>query len=1347
MFRSTISPAAILLSSLLLVVGDTANGQNFQKLPNNHPKGPVLNTKTDRTRTTFRATGDSKRGDNPFQDVDFTLQTKQATGETNSIASVMDPEIKAMVESLSDPFYLRKLENKKAGNTPSGRVPMLGGPRRELSAKEIPQRDLPWTSDILLANPTNMNDEYVSLAESPLTGNLYAVFAAKDLGGTDRDIHIAQSTDQGLTWSVIEMPSFSQDEYQPEIAIDFAGYIHVTWIRDDGWILRSRTSAPDDTSDWAWVRGLGTEETHATPSIAVSGAGDFATVFIAAGWLTVNWDLYQYEWTLIFMYSTNGGQTITYDYFNPDGYQDLWPDVAISNGLVHFLNAEVDYYSGETEILMASDTYNGSFGNLGYFTGYTSNNTGFPQVACQDENVYIVFQEDYTDGMIADGDIIYVYSWDSGQTFYGPFGMVADEYESVGPSIFTRDGVVGVLWLDAPPNADEFWLGSRLGSGYGHTDLFGSVELVSDEPRVEPMFHSCFGTASTGRMHAAWIDRRDFATQGHNVYTSSRQVAANLAPFTPTGWDTVLVANMIRGQRSQGFLAAGDTTFVSFAFLNNGLADITESFLLNLKLDGVTLAEWSLDGGLGTGTYVPIEDFPLVVSAGRHSLTFNLDINGEVDEADELDNQFTEFYTWVDGDPALRLNPNHLTKTIIPDKSRFEALRLVNNPILRNEAQLPIIDGPLAEAISNSRNEDLLRVMIVPTERLDPVAMGLALQGATRSTRREVITGAAKYQMGRTYAKLQPQLNSLALAGRGGEPQPLWLTGTITMEMTAAAVEELAGNPEVGLLWLDNQKSETFGEIGKSQARALDSRANAWHIGRIGADQAWAAGLTGSGIVVGHLDTGIAYDHPDLVGQMWDGGPTYLHHGYDSVDDDDDPYDGDVDFFHGTHTAGLIAGDGTGGTATGAAPDATLMALRAMPGYMNDMIEALQFGLDNGVHLFSLSGGWGLGSDNVRATNRYNAELLLSIDVPWICAAGNGDNYGGHNPVPTDIASPGDCPGPWYHPNGGATAVVTVGASMSDNTMWPYSSYGPTEWNLENTNGDTDYHDYIWPAGLMKPDLTAPGGDITSCTGGGGYVTYSGTSMSTPLVTAAFCLVWSAEPALLVPQVCELLETTATDLTQSPASVGRDNYSGAGLINITAAMDQLPTAEPEYFWICNDGDLPLIISDAAWSSTWLEIITPTTAIAPGDSIQAVAMIDPEGLSEGQYFDTALISSNDPASPHNLMVTLIYGNGTSAVDDEVPTPHLAGLRNHPNPFNPRTVLKFRTGSQAKVTLGVYDLRGHLVRNLVQDVLPSGIHEVLWDGLDNSGLAVASGQYFARLRQGDSDPVTRKLLLVR
>jgi len=1336
----SLRPHFLILALAALLSIPAARAAEPLALPTPAPAGPALDTRLERARTTFRQTGDSHRGADPFQDVELTAHTKQASGNRESRPSTLSAANRRLVDSLTDPRFMRSLRNTRVGE--AARVPVAGSLRGA-----APTREAPWSEDTLLANPTDMNDEYVSLARSPLSGKLYAVFAAKDLGGTDRDIHIAVSADEGLSWDVLEMPSFSADEYHPEIAIDGAGYIHVVWIRDDGWILRARTSAADDITDWAWVRGLGTEEVHATPSIAVSGAGDFATVFIAAGWLTINYDYYQYEWTLIFMFSTNGGQTVTYDYFNPDGYQDYWPDVAMQGGLVHFLNAEADAYSGEMEILAASDLYNGGFGDIGYFTGYTPNNTGFPQIACQNENVYVVFQEDYTDGIVSDGDIIYVYSQDAGESWFGPFGLVADEYESVGPSIFTRDGIVGALWLDAPAGADEFYLASRLGSGFGHPDLMGEVELVSDEPRVEPMFHSCFGTPGAGRMHAAWIDRRDYPTQGHNVYTSSRPVQANLAPFTPAGWDTCLVAGMEPGRRTQGYLAAGDTTWISFAFINAGLADAAGTFSLALDLDGIPVAEWALDGGLETGTWVPVEDFPLVVGPGRHSLGFRLDTAGDVAETDETDNTHVQSFTWVDGDPALRLEPAHLVHTITPETARRDALDLVQNPILQREANLQVIGTRLGAALDHSGRDDLLRVMVVPAERLDPAAMAAALRGASRTTRREVIVAAARTQIQRTMVDLGPTLSRLTAAGQGAAPQPLWLSGSIAVQLTPAAIEELAADPAVGRLWLDDQRSEAFGApLFSRENGTATGRASAWHIGHIGADQAWSAGLTGEGIIVGHLDTGVAYDHPDLAGRMWDGGSVSAHHGWDTVDDDADPYDGD-EYFHGTHTAGLIVGDGSAGTGTGVAPGATLMAIRAMPGYMEDMIEGLQFGLDHGAHLFSLSGGWGQASDEVRAANRYNAELLLSVDIPWIAAAGNGDNYGGHYAVPADIASPGGCPSPSYHPGGAATAVFSVGATLQDNSLWAFSSYGPTAWDMANPHGETDYQDFPWPPGLIKPDIAAPGGNIVSCYGDGGYVTYSGTSMATPLVTGAFCLIWSGQPSLLVPQVCTMLEEGATDLATVPCSPGRDNFSGAGLLNIPAALGQMPTAQGVPFRIHNDGDLPLLIGAVETGVPWLDILMPEGAVAPGDSVAATALLDPALLQEGVHQASVQMASNDPTGPHTLPVTLIYGDGTSAVQTHGPQTRARHLSNHPNPFNPQTLLRFELARPGPVDLCVYDLKGRLVRRLREGEMAAGSHEVLWDGRDSRGQETGSGQYLARLVRPGQAPLTRKLLLVR
>nr|MEE4267600.1 S8 family serine peptidase [Candidatus Krumholzibacteria bacterium] len=1285
--------------------------------------------KAPHTRTTFSQAGDPHRQDHPFQEKDLTLELGLETGPVQNLT----PEEQALVAALGDPTYLRQLRTstRMAGQ----RLPMLGGPRDEAPAG----RDLPWSANQLLANPTNMNDEYVSLAQNPLTGNLYAVFAARDLGGTDRDIHIAVSEDGGLTWTVQEMPSSSIDEYHPEIAVDGGGYIHVVWVRDDGWILRARTAQPGDITDWAWVKGLGTEETMATPSIAVSGAGDFARVFIAAGWLTINWDLYQYEWTLIFMASSNGGQTVTYDYFLPDGYQDLWPDVGMNAGTVHFVNAEVDYYTGETEILLATDAFTGSFGDPGLITGYTPNSCGFPQLACQGDNVYVVYQEDFTDGLTVDGDITYTYSWDAGGTFFGPIGLVADPYESVGPSVFVKDGVVGVLWLDGPPGADEFQLAARLGAGSGHSDFFGNVEIVTEQPRVEPMFHSCFGVATGDRICAAWIDRRDFPTQGHNVYTSRQLVAPNLSAFTPSGWSDALVGNIVRTSRTSGFLASEDTTYISFALANTGLADFTQPFALDLRLDDTLLGSWTLTGGMATGSYFPVEELPVFVEEeGTYTITATLDLLDSVPESNESDNVISRTWTWVPGAAEMRFSRPHITKSIIPEMPRSEAWRLVDQPLLRQETHLPVIAPELATAMAGVTAEERLRVMIVPAERLDPVAMGQALQGAAKMTRREVITEAAKRQIVKSRTAVATRLG----LDRAVDWKPLWLAGTIAARLNREDILELAGDPQVGLLYLDNTKSQTFGTKSNTE-----SRATAWHLTEIGAEMAWAQGLTGEGIVVGHLDSGVAYDHPDLSAAMWDGGSAFPHHGWDTVDEDDDPYDGDTDWGHGTHTAGLIVGNGASGTTTGAAPGATLMALRAVPGYLDDLIEAMQFGLDNGVHLFSLSGGWGQAGADIRAANRYNAELLLSIDVPWICAAGNGDNYGGHHAVPTDIASPGDCPSPWYAPSGGATGVITVGATVQGGSVWEGSSFGPTSWDIDNTYGDTDYHDYPYTPGLMKPDLAAPGANVTSTSNHGGYITYSGTSMATPLITGVVCLLWSGSPQLLVPQVCELLETTATDLVASPASPGRDNYTGAGLVDLATALGQIPTATAELFWICNDGDLPLVIEDISWTDPWLDVVLPTMVIAPDDSIQAAAFIDPTLTVEGYHNANVAFRSNEHRPGRILPITLIYGDQYSATPDQLPTASVARLTNHPNPFNPRTVVHFANPREGRVQLCLYDLKGRLVRTLVDGPTPAGEQGALWDGQDDGGRPLPSGTYLARARLADGQIVQGKLMLVR
>jgi subtilisin family serine protease len=1223
-----------------------------------------------------------------FEDLDLTDQANNPNRIPNP-SPVLNPDIKAAIE----------LELNFSGSaTPQ---------EKRLT------REAPWSDDIKTANANSMNDNYVSLATSPLSGNLYCVFESPDLGGSDRDLHIAESTDDGATWTTYDMPSFTEDEYSPELAIDNSGYLHVTWIREDGVVLRTRSAAPDAPDNWEWVKGLIADEPMQTPSIDVSGGGSFSTVLIASNWLTINWDLYQYEWTIIWMWSTNGGETIEYDYFQPDGYPDYWPDVAIDGAHASMVNGEQDYYTGEIEIVLAQDAINGGFTNYLYLSQWTYNNCQFPQVARDGDNIYTVFQHNWDDGIgNIDGDIIYCFSWDAGEAVYGPYELVADEYQSVGPTVYTDNGVVGVAWLDAEENDDQFYIAATEAGGNGHPDNFGNIYYVSDQDNAEPQFHNVTGSISDGGLNVAWVDRRDYPTEGMNIYSSSRTVQPDLSPFIPDGWGDSLIANMIRGERQSGYLSANDSTYVSFAFISDGLGNAENDFDIQLLLDGLVIAEWTLEGGLPTGYYLEETDFAIMVNEGNHTLAWSVDTDNVIDESDETDNIYELNLNWIDGDPYLRLNPNSISHY-------FETTSLpLANPPVKTEIHLPKISDRLATA---SQRGGLHPVVFKPTRSLDLQA--LDLRGTTTSQRRKLVTDAARTVSSDNKTELTSLFNQLGI-----EPTELWLSGMFSAELSEAQINALADDSRIGWLWLDDLKSQPYGKPTENP-RSIE-----WHLNDIGAPEAWSMGFDGSGMIVGLIDSGVAYDHPDLVNHMWDGGAEFPNHGWDAVDDDDDPYDGDADSFHGTHTAGLIVGDGTGGYTTGAAPGATLMALRAIPGTYNDLIEALQFGLDNGAWIFSFSAGWPQAANDLKEAIRETAVILGNSEYPWICAAGNGDNVGGHYPVPTDISLPGSCPNPWYG-DGGHSGVITVGATTSSQNSWQYSSYGPTEWSIP----DTEFNDYPYPLGLMKPDVSAPGDGIISTTPGG-YIEYSGTSMATPLVASAVAILFQAIPTLSVVELAEILETTATDI----GSLGRDNLSGAGIINIPAALGSLPIGESEQFYICNDGPLPLVIESYTEDADWLNISIGQSSIAPFDSLLCHAWFTPEGLTDGTYNETAIIVCNDIISEHPLQIRMIIGDDISGINL---VPSRAAVSVAPNPFNPKTEISFNLTNSGNVDLKIFNLRGELVCNLVDSELQSGRHEIIWNGLDSNGQQSASGTYFARLETPDGKIVTGKLMLVK
>jgi len=106
---------------------------------------------------------------------------------------------------------------------------------------------------------------------------------------------------------------------------------------------------------------------------------------------------------------------------------------------------------------------------------------------------------------------------------------------------------------------------------------------------------------------------------------------------------------------------------------------------------------------------------------------------------------------------------------------------------------------------------------------------------------------------------------------------------------------------------------------------------------------------------------------------------------------------------------------------------------------------------------------------------------------------------------------------------------------------------------------------------------------------------------------------------------------------------------------------------------------------------------------------------------------------------------VSSNWTPVADEQAPTPALTLDANYPNPFNPSTTIRFSLAESGPASIDIFNLRGQLVRNLLQNqALPSGNHSVTWNGLDSHGKPVASGIYLCRMSSGGR-AVSRKMVL--
>ncbi len=142
-----------------------------------------------------------------------------------------------------------------------------------------------------------------------------------------------------------------------------------------------------------------------------------------------------------------------------------------------------------------------------------------------------------------------------------------------------------------------------------------------------------------------------------------------------------------------------------------------------------------------------------------------------------------------------------------------------------------------------------------------------------------------------------------------------------------------------------------------------------------------------------------------------------------------------------------------------------------------------------------------------------------------------------------------------------------------------------------------------------------------------------------------------------------------------------------------------------------------------------EMKDSATYIQNGWDFEEVWSIDPE-INDGYPFLQWLLSSTS----------------NSEVDTNL-IPITLSVTNYPNPFNPETTIEFNNPVQGQVSVNIYNLKGQLVKSLLQDNLSQGVHKVIWQGKDSNDQQVASGVYFYKISAGNNKSVTKKIILMK
>lgn len=582
-----------------------------------------------------------------------------------------------------------------------------------------------------------------------------------------------------------------------------------------------------------------------------------------------------------------------------------------------------------------------------------------------------------------------------------------------------------------------------------------------------------------------------------------------------------------------------------------------------------------------------------------------------------------------------------------------------------------VVEPELQQMLDSGVKEKIAVTIVLKSQAEASAVRAKAAAHRDRKKQRTTVINEFKAHSKASQTSLLSFLQAEEKKGNVDNIASLWISNSIACNATREVIYAVASRSDIAFIGLDKEL-QILSNIDGVQQYAAEARAGLTpHVIQVNASQVWEQGYTGKNVVVAILDSGINDEHYDLKDHLWqgyadtdgDGEADDLIHGWNYISNNANIKD---DYGHGTHCAGIICADGTMGNIAGVAPDATLMTLkivdRSGSGSPAQMIKGVQFAVENGANIISISSGFKAHQiDNAAKENlRRTFEAALEVGVIAFVAAGNdGDEFG----APDNVDFPAACPPPYLHPDqqanaGGLSSVVCVGSVNSNDEYSSISSKGPVTWK------GTAWNDYLLDEnqiGLIRPDICAPGEMVYSLKHDENdkYKLNTGTSQATPCAAGVAALMLEKNSSLTPADICRIMENTAKKLTKT-----KSNLTGSGRVDALSAVNAVEAAnEKPYIRVSsytpqnlaqgNNRELRLVVTNegkgASSAETTVEFVAEDNSIViPEKTVLLGSLASGESKEIISYIDI----SSELVNGHTACLKTVIADGMYSWIDEL-----------------------------------------------------------------------------------------------